>query len=130
LEAVRLVDTSLFIGYERGEAMATEKIAELLEAGELVVCAVTRYELTCSPSLSSPWREFYAELFGAVPVLPVTSTAAALAADAAARAARSGSVKAPDALIAGVALEHALPVVTADADFLALGPVVELVRAS
>ena len=82
------------------------------------------------PAPAETKREFYAELFGAVPVLPVTSTAAALAADAAARAARSGSVKAPDALIAGVALEHALPVVTADADFLALGPVVELVRAS
>jgi predicted nucleic acid-binding protein len=39
-------------------------------------------------------------------------------------------VKASDALIAGVALEHGFPVVTVDADFLALGPVVELVRAS
>jgi predicted nucleic acid-binding protein len=124
---VKLADTSLFIGYERGEALAAEKIAELLDAGELVVCAVTRYELTCSPSLRSPWRDFYAELFDAIPVLPVTSTAAAFAAQAAARA---GAVKAPDALIAGVALEHDLPVVTADADFLALGPRVELVRAS
>jgi len=130
MEAVKLADTSLFIGYERGEALAAEKIAELLEAGELAVCAVTRYELTCSPSLARPWREFYAELFDAVPVFPVTSTAAALAADAAARAARAGTVKPPDALIAGVALEHGLPVVTADSDFLALGPIVELVRAS
>ena len=94
------------------------------------MCAVTRYELTCSPSLRSPWRDFYAELFDAIPVLPITSTAAALAAQAAARASRAGTVKAPDALIAGVALEHGLPVVTADADFLALGPLVELVRAS
>ena len=127
---MKLVDTSLFIGYERGEALAAEKIAELLEAGELVVSAVTRYELTCSPSLRSPWREFYRELFDAVPVLPVTSVSAALGAEAAARAARGGTVKAPDALIAGVALEHGLPVVTADADFLMLGTVAELVRAS
>jgi predicted nucleic acid-binding protein len=127
---VKLADTSLFIGYERGEALAAEKIAELLEAGELVVSAVTRYELTCSPTLRSPWREFYRDLFDAVPVLPVTSLSAALGAEAAARAARGGTVKAPDALIAGVALEHGLPVVTADADFLVLGPVVELVRAS
>ncbi len=55
---------------------------------------------------------------------------AALGAEAAARAARGGTVKAPGALIAGVALEHGLPVVTADADFLVLGTVVELVRAS
>lgn len=127
---MKLVDTSLFIGYERGEALAAEKIAELLDAGELVVSAVTRYELTCSPSLRSPWREFYRDLFDAVPVLPVTSVSAALGAEAAARAARGGSVKAPDALIAGVALEHGLPVVTADADFLMLGTLVELVRAS
>lgn len=127
---MKLVDTSLFIGYERGEALAAEKIAELLDAGELVVSAVTRYELTCSPSLRSPWREFYRDLFDAVPVLPVTSVSAALGAEAAARAARGGTVKAPDALIAGVALEHGLPVVTADADFLMLGTVVELVRAS
>lgn len=127
---MKLVDTSLFIGHERGEALAAEKIAELLDAGELVVSAVTRYELTCSPSLRSPWREFYRDLFDAVPVLPVTSVSAALGAEAAARAARGGTVKAPDALIAGVALEHGLPVVTADADFLMLGTVVELVRAS
>ena len=127
---MKLVDTSLFIGYERGEALAAEKIAELLDAGELVVSAVTRYELTCSPSLRSPWREFYRDLFDAVPVLPVTSVSAALGAEATARAARGGTVKAPDALIAGVALEHGLPVVTADADFLMLGTVVELVRAS
>lgn len=127
---MKLVDTSLFIGYERGEALAAEKIAELLDAGELVVSAVTRYELTCSPSLRSPWREFYRDLFDAVPVLPVTSVSAALGAEAAARGARGGTVKAPDALIAGVALEHGLPVVTADADFLMLGTVVELVRAS
>jgi predicted nucleic acid-binding protein len=127
---VKLVDTSLFIGYQRGEALAAEKLAELLDAGELVVSAVTRYELTCSPSLRSPWREFYRDLFDAVPVLPVTSVSAALGAEAAARAARGGTVKAPDALIAGVALEHGLPVVTADADFLMLGTVVELVRAS
>lgn len=73
---MKLVDTSLFIGYERGEALAGEKIAELLDAGELV--AVTRYELTCSPSLRRPWREFYRDLFDAVPVLPVTSVSAAL----------------------------------------------------
>jgi predicted nucleic acid-binding protein len=117
-------------GTERGDALAAEKIAELLEGGELVVCAVTRSELTCSPTLKAPWRDFYAELFEAVPVLPVTSTAAALAARAASRAARAARVRAPDALIAGVALEHGLPVVTSDAEFLALGPAVELVRAS
>lgn len=92
--------------------------------------AVTRYELTCSPSPRSPWREFYRDLFDAVPVLPVTSVSSALGAEAAARAARGGTLKAPDALIAGVALEHGLPVVTADAAFLMLGTVVELVRAS
>lgn len=124
---MKLADTSLFIGYERGEAIARHRLTELLESGELVVSAVTRYELTCSPTLPAAWREFYAELFDAVPVLPVTSFSARSAAEAAARV---GNVKAPDALIAGVALEHGLPVVTADADFLTLGPVVELLRPS
>ncbi|HET7752865.1 MAG TPA: PIN domain-containing protein [Anaeromyxobacteraceae bacterium] len=127
---MKLADTSLFIDYERGDALAADRIATLIEAGELAVCAVTRYELTCSQGLPERWREFYDELFEVVPVLPVTSTAAALAADAAVRAAQSIRAKAPDALIAGVALEHDIPVVTADSDFLALGPAVELVRTS
>jgi len=52
---------------------------------------------------------------------------AALAAEAAARV---RTAKAPDALIAGVALEQGLTVVTADVDFLTLGPDVELIRPS
>jgi predicted nucleic acid-binding protein len=124
---VKLADTSVFIAYERGEAMARAKLAELLESGELAISAVTRFELTCSRTLPSTWRAFYAQLFDAVPVFPVTSEAAELAA-AAARAA--SSAKLPDALIAGVALERGLTVVTGDADFLALGPPVELVRPS
>lgn len=124
---MKLADTSLFIEYERGVAIARHRLAELLESGELAVSAITRYELTCSPTLPPVWRQFYAELFDAVPVLAVTPFSAGLAAEAAARV---GHVKAPDALIAGVALEHGLPVVTADSDFLALGPVVELLRTS
>jgi len=128
---VRLVDTSLFIGHERGEALALERIGQLLDEGALAVSSVTRYELTCSPRLPRSWGEFYRELFEAVPVLPVTSLAAALGAEAARRAAAGGApVKAPDALIAGVALEHGLTVVTADADFLRLLEQVELVRTS
>ena len=62
------------------------------------------------------------------PVLPVTEDAA-LAGVAAAR--RVGGAKAPDVMIAGVALEHGLRVLTADADFARLiGHAADVLRAS
>ncbi len=125
---MRIVDTSLFVEAERRNVQALQRIADLLEADDLAVAAVTVFELLRSPTLPEPWRRFYDLLFSAVPVLPVTRASAERAAAAAASLGRD--VKAPDALIAGVALENDLPITAADAGFAGLVPDVELVRIS
>ncbi len=78
---------------------------------------MTLTELLASPTLSPQRRAFYEKLRLRFAVLPVTEDAA-LAGVAAAR--RVGGAKAPDVMIAGVALEHGLRVLTADADFARL----------
>jgi predicted nucleic acid-binding protein/DNA-binding XRE family transcriptional regulator len=113
--SVRIVDTSVFVDAERGHGPAVERIAELLVRGELAVSAVTVFELMRGPTTPRRLLAHYAELFGREAVVfPVTHSAAQLAAEAA-RA--GGGIKAPDALIAGTALEQGAPVVTSDADF-------------
>jgi predicted nucleic acid-binding protein/DNA-binding XRE family transcriptional regulator len=113
---VRIVDTSVFIDAERRHAPAVERIAELLVRGELAVSAVTVFELTRGRTTPRRLLAHYEELFGQeAVVLPVTHATAQLAAEVA-RLAR-GVLDAPDALIAGTAMEHGAPVVTSDADF-------------
>jgi predicted nucleic acid-binding protein len=125
----RLLDTSFFIAVERRDLQALERFSELLEAeDESAISTVTLVELLASPTLSAQRRAFYEKLRLRFDVLPVTEQAA-LAGIAAAR--RAGGAKAPDVMIAGVALEHGLRVLTADADFARLlGDAAELVRAS
>ena len=89
---------------------------------------MTLTELLASPTLSSRRRAFYEKLRLRFEVLPVTEHAA-LAGVAAAR--RVGGAKAPDVMIAGVAPEHGLRVLTADADFARLmGDAADVLRAS
>jgi predicted nucleic acid-binding protein len=132
LEAVTrtLLDTSFFIAVERRNLQALERFGELLEADEdsTAISAVTLTELLASPTLSPQRRAFYEKLSLRFPVLPVTEDAA-MAGVAAAR--RVGGAKAPDVMIAGVALEYGLRVLTADADFARLlGDAADVLRLS
>jgi predicted nucleic acid-binding protein len=125
-----LLDTSFFIAVERRNLQALERLGEMLEAEDdaTAISAVTLVELLASPTLSAQRRLFYEKLRFRFDILPVTERAA-MAGIAAAR--RVGGAKAPDVMIAGVALEHGLRVLTADADFVRLlGDDVELLRAS
>lgn len=125
-----LLDTSFFIAVERRDLQAMERLSEILEADEeaTALSTVTLVELLASPTLSPQRRAFYERLRLRFDVLPVTEYAA-MAGVAAARAV--GGAKAPDVMIAGVALEHGLRVLTADADFARLvGDSAELLRAS
>ena len=125
-----LLDTSFFIAVERRDLQALERFSELLEADDdsTAISAVTLTELLASPTLSAQRRAFYEKLRLRFDVLPVTEVAA-MAGIAAAR--RVGGAKAPDVMIAGVALEHGLRVLTADADFARLlGDAADLLRAS
>jgi predicted nucleic acid-binding protein len=125
-----LLDTSFFIAVERRSLQALERFSELLEADDdsSAISVVTLTELLASPTLSPQRRGFYEKLHLRFPVLPVTEDAA-MAGVAAAR--RVGGAKAPDVMIAGVAIEHGLRVLTSDVDFARiLGDQAEVLRAS
>jgi len=95
------------------------------------VSAVTVLELTRSPRLGRPWREFYRGLFDAVEVLPVDRRAAALGAAIARERQREGhTMQNTDALIAGcAAAAGAELLVTTDEDFAGIRAFeVELIR--
>lgn len=112
-----VVDTSVFVDAERGSTAARGRIAELQLRGELAVSAVTVFELTRGSRTPPRLLRAYHTLFGREAlVLPVGLLAARLAASLA--RALGGAPAAPDALIAGTALAHGLPLVTSDADFL------------
>ena len=125
-----LLDTSFFIAVERRNLQAMERLIELLETEDesTAISSVTLVELLAGPTLSRERRAFYERMRLRFDVLPVTEYAA-MAGVAAAR--RVGGAKAPDVMIAGVALEHGLRVLTADADFARLlGDSAELLRVS
>jgi predicted nucleic acid-binding protein len=124
-----LLDTSFFIAVERRDLQALERLGALLEAEDpAAIAVVTLVELLASPTLSEQRRAFYERLRYRFDVLPVTEEAA-LAGIAVAR--RAGGAKAPDVMIAGVAVEHGLRVLTADADLARLlGDAAELLRAA
>jgi len=114
---VAVVDTSVFVDAERGSAAAQARITELELAGDLRVSAVTVFELTRGSRTPPRLLRAYHALFGREAlVLPVGHLAARFAANLA--RALGGAPAAPDALIAGTALAHGLPLVTSDADFL------------
>lgn len=110
-----LVDTSVWIDAEHRLEAARIRVRDLTRAGEAAVSAVTVYELGRGPTTEPSVLARYEALFPqAVPVLPVTLAAARIAA----RIARAlGQLSAPDALIAGTALELGLPLLTSDAGF-------------
>jgi predicted nucleic acid-binding protein len=125
-----LLDTSFFIAVERRDLQAMERFSELLEGDDdsTAISAVTLTELLASPTLSAQRRAFYERLRLRFEVLPVTEDAV-MAGVAAAR--RVGGAKAPDVMIAGVALDGGLRVLTADADFARLiGDAADVLRAS
>jgi predicted nucleic acid-binding protein len=125
-----LLDTSFFIAVERRDLQALERLCELLEADDesTAISAVTLTELLASPTLSPQRRAFYERLRLRFDVLPVTEDAAMVGVAAARRV---GGAKAPGVMIAGVALEHGLRVLTADADFARLlGDAADVLRAS
>ena len=109
-----IVDTSLFIRAERGEAQAINRLERLLTES-WGIASVTLYELTCSSALTEELRQFYEDLFAFAKVHSVTRGAAAAA--ALVSSTRDTPLKAPDALIAGVALERGARIVTADPGF-------------
>ena len=123
-----IADTSLFVRAERGDPQAVERVERLLSE-TWGIAAVTLYELTCKAGMPAALRDFYADLFALATVHPVTREAAEIAAEAS--AATPKPYRAPDALIAGVAVARGGRVVTADAGFPRLpGLEVELVLPS
>jgi predicted nucleic acid-binding protein len=111
---VVVVDTSVLIEVDAGNAAAAERVNELLEADAVSVSAVTVYEMLAGPTTSRPALRFWREFFSHVEVLPVLGVFAELGA-AGARAANG--MAAADGLIAATAAAYGRRVLTADAGF-------------
>lgn len=130
-----VIDTSIFVEVERRRAQAEERLRDLLAGGldDLAVSTVTILELTRSPRLAPPWREFYRRLFEAVLILPADRRAAEMGAAIARERERAGHrMQNTDALIAGCAAAAGADLlVTADEDFVGIRHfAVEVVRPS
>ncbi len=123
-----VVDTSVFLRAENGDAQALDRLEQLV-AGDALwgVAAVTLYEVLCKGSAPAEWQEFFRELFASCDVLAITEDVALAAAEV--NSALPAPLTAPDALIAAAASAAGAVLVTADDDFLRLpGLAVELLR--
>jgi len=126
---VVVADTDVLIdALDRGRGPAVERIARLLQRGELAATAVTLYELMAGPSTTGRQLELLHVALDAAVVLPVTRGAAEVAASANRYLARRGeAIAVADTLIAGVCIAHGLPLLTGNRKHFARIPGLELV---
>ncbi len=124
-----VADTDVLIdALDRGRGPAVERIARLLQRGELAATAVTLYELMAGPSTTGRQLELLHVALDAAVVLPVTRGAAEVAASANRYLARRGeAIAVADTLIAGVCIAHGLPLLTGNRKHFARIPGLELV---
>jgi len=131
MEALSIVvDTSVLLRAENGDAQALDRLGQLV-AGDALwgVAAITVYEVLCKGSAPSEWQEFFRELFTSCEVLPITEDVALAAATV--NRTLAAPLKAPDALIAAAAVAAGAVMISADEHFLRLpGVRVELLRPS
>jgi predicted nucleic acid-binding protein len=123
-----VVDTSVLLRAENGDAQALDRLEQLV-AGDALwgVTAVTVYEVLCKGSAPSSWQDFFRDLFSACDVLAITEDVALAA--AAVNRTLAAPLKAPDALTAAAAAAAGAVVITADEHFLRLpGLRIELLR--
>ena len=116
-----VVDTSVLINVERGNAQSMALVAELLLDGELAVSTITVHEVLRSRSLSAEWRAHWLAFFDAVFVLDLDGPAAEVAAGLWVEQSRlNRRPDVGDVLIAGAAAAAGLEAVTADEGFAEL----------
>lgn len=116
-----LVDTSFLIDILRGHEPALKELARLEQRPEaLHIPTVTLFELYRGLARSSDSigeEERIEEVLGSRPTLPLSPEAARKGGREDGDLAKEGSPIDPeDAMIAGIALAHGMPVVTANAD--------------
>jgi predicted nucleic acid-binding protein len=123
-----VVDTSVFLRAENGDAQALDRLERLVAGTALWgVAAVTLYEVLCKGSAPAEWQQFFRDLFASCDVLAITEDVALAAAEV--NSALRAPLKAPDALVAAAASAAGAVLLTADEDFLRLpGLAVELLR--
>ena len=125
---VIVADTDVLIdALDRGRAPAVDRIARLLERGELATTAVTLYELTAGPRTTGGQLELLHVTLEAAVVLPVTRGAAEIAASTNRYLARRGeAIAVADTLVAGVCIAHGLPLLTRNRKHFSRVPGLEL----
>ncbi|MEW6229415.1 MAG: type II toxin-antitoxin system VapC family toxin [Bacillota bacterium] len=108
-----VVDTSVVIDFLKGKRPAAEYVTGLLEAGNMAITAVTVFELRIGIPAESKRDQALEGFFNLVLVLPLDKAAALRAARIETELRVQGQViGVADTLIAGICLEHGLPLVT------------------
>ena len=106
-----MVDSDCAIDYLRNREPVAQFLANEISLGELAISSVSVFELLVGAQVRG--RDAVESFLARVEVLGVSGLAARLAATEGSRLASEGNrLDAADLLIAGVALEHSLPLIT------------------
>ncbi|MBZ5704376.1 MAG: type II toxin-antitoxin system VapC family toxin [Acidobacteriia bacterium] len=107
-----LADTDVLIDYLAGVQPVAEQVAAYAKADRLQTSAITCFELLSGARDGKP-GDGIRRLVSALPTLSLDRSAATQAAAVRQQCARGGfSIGMADSLIAGIALEHGLPLLT------------------
>jgi predicted nucleic acid-binding protein len=125
---VIVADTDVLIdAFDKEREPMRGRLRDLARAGELATTAISLYELTAGPGTTGADVERLHAALQGVLVLPVTASAADIAAGASRYLSRRGTaIAVPDTLIAGVCLSHGLPLLTRNRDHFSRVPGLEL----
>ncbi len=120
----RVLDSSVLIAAQRGNAVARDAIARAAGDPFTVLPSIATLEFRAGPRVSKRWRAWFEALEAALGVASLDRGAARAGARVARRMARQGrKLGAADAAVVGCgAMRGATVVVTADADFDGLPP--------
>ncbi len=123
-----VADTDVLIdAFDKEREPMRRRVLELAQSGELATTAITLYELTAGPRTTVVQLEILQAALGPLLVLPVTRSAADVAAGANRYLARRGkAIAVPDTLIAGVCITHGLPLLTRNREHFSRVPGLEL----
>ena len=106
-----LADSDCAIDFLRGRVPLDGFFATQLMSNQIAVATITVFELLLGAQVRG--RLDVEDILARVDILPVSEISARLAAEEGSRLAASGNrLATPDLLIAGVALEYGLPLVT------------------
>ncbi|QWR77829.1 type II toxin-antitoxin system VapC family toxin [Candidatus Magnetomonas plexicatena] len=116
-----LIDTSAWVEFFRGTSKTAVAVANLIEAGKALLCGVVRYELM-QGAKSAVESSHLSGVLSALPYIEMTSDLWTKAGNISAMLRIKGiTLPMSDILIAAIALEHNIEVLTLDTHFASIG---------